>query len=922
MALYELCSSYNGQAKQNASTTIYAPFCGFVKSGYQTVETYAQHVARSSYTLANLFSRVIENTDSQATLRSRKNAANGNMSVTITVGGSGVFQDTTNTDSLVAGDTFNISSTSGVTSGPRYYVFGATLAPVSGSVTIYAIGGFTTIASNGTLYEHINGAVANGNATENNISLTFRTTATLANLRAFLSANSLNAGATFVYRTRVNQVNGSQVITFTSTDSGALEDTTNTDAIVSGDTANLSQVMAGRTSGSVDLRSTGLQSSSTRRFFISTGSGGTFSADFYHPIEGAVGNVGTQVELDQGYNLRSTTVTFNQLFVRVLTHGATNGVTIRERKNGANGAMTVTFSANTTGTQEDTTNTESPVSGDRINIFVDHGGGAGSISFAVIALGYDSGFVAITGASFTVTFTSTSTAVVTPIADIDWAKDGVPDDITADIRRVTWTRGRDREQGNTPGGTMEIEVSDPNGDYSPENSGTRFGSKNVIPGRPIRYRETYGGTVYEQFSGRVEKVVPRVSAHDRSAYIYCTDGFDYLDHAMVELPSDNSPPWDGVPLRLTPIGYSVGAVGMVLDAALWPTARRTIDEFVGIVDWWFVHDKSALQALYELEAESLGFMYVDGSGNLVFESRAHRDSSDHLTSQATFTNSMVEVEYELSARNVANRIEVLCHKKDYKRDPATGTEVTEVLGSVKDNIFIPSGKVRYFRVNLSAPVGILKPPVSGEDWAFNTKVDGSGTDRTSSVSYSVTLYGQQVLFTFENTSTDGVYMIAGTSATGEDATRTLLVWGTPLEGFETVAVAEDQLSQAKFGIRTRRYVLKFSLDTDTGQFLAEDLLGRLKEPTPDFVKITLVNADSTLTTQILSRKLSDRITLTVGKLSITSVDYYINKMVHVREPQFASVTWWLERVGRGLDVTTGLFTVGDALTARGSKAIG
>ena len=42
----------------------------------------------------------------------------------------------------------------------------------------------------------------------------------------------------------------------------------------------------------------------------------------------------------------------------------------------------------------------------------------------------------------------------------------------------------------------------------------------------------------------------------------------------------------------------------------------------------------------------------------------------------------------------------------------------------------------------------------------------------------------------------------------------------------------------------------------------------------------LINATDALTIQILAREISDRITISVADLGISSVDYFINKMEH------------------------------------------
>ena len=87
----------------NASTTNYISIAGNMNNS--TTESDYQTNARITDTLSKLDVRVITNTVTAAsTLRTRKNAANGNLSASITGSNTGVFSDGSHSDSVVDGD--------------------------------------------------------------------------------------------------------------------------------------------------------------------------------------------------------------------------------------------------------------------------------------------------------------------------------------------------------------------------------------------------------------------------------------------------------------------------------------------------------------------------------------------------------------------------------------------------------------------------------------------------------------------------------------------------------------------------------------------------------------------------------------------------------------------------------------------------
>jgi len=97
--------SPNGQSGSNANRVF--PFEGGI-TGVEitTNEAKNQQTVRTLGTIRNLFVYVSSNTrNANTTFRLRKNTANSNQVVTVSSTSTGIFEDTTNTDNVVSGDT-------------------------------------------------------------------------------------------------------------------------------------------------------------------------------------------------------------------------------------------------------------------------------------------------------------------------------------------------------------------------------------------------------------------------------------------------------------------------------------------------------------------------------------------------------------------------------------------------------------------------------------------------------------------------------------------------------------------------------------------------------------------------------------------------------------------------------------------------
>ena len=384
------CGDTSGSTLFTQNTTTYLALAGRMRD--VTDEASDQTKVFSTYTWANLYVRVKTfSLDVNPALRSRVGGVNGNMLTTLT--GTGVFQDTTNTDSLVSGNLINFVMTIAAGAGSMAItIVGSTLQDTGTNATLAVASNSVnapTVNFGLTRFNGIGGMVGGNTAilatTESNVQYTIRRATTFTNLRVTILTNSIDAGTT-VWRFRVNAANVNQLVNIAAGATGAFEDTTNSDTTVAGDEVN-HQVVTSGAAGSITPRLAQLAHISTGREVVSASNDTVAnSADGFFGAE--ADGFRTTAESDAQIAARAAFTAAN-LFVNVITHAATGGVDIFLRRNGANSALTVNVPDNATGFFEDTTNSVSVAVADTYNYFLDHGGGIGTI--LVGAFGFANG---------------------------------------------------------------------------------------------------------------------------------------------------------------------------------------------------------------------------------------------------------------------------------------------------------------------------------------------------------------------------------------------------------------------------------------------------------------------------------------------------------------------------------------------------
>ena len=440
-----------------------------------------------------------------------------------------------------------------------------------------------------------------------------------------------------------------------------------------------------------------------------------------------------------------------------------------------------------------------------------------------------------------------TTAYATYKIEVDWNNDGdfidTYDDITADVKEIRFSRGKNEELDKAETGRLDLRVNNAAGKYSPEySSGVLYG--NLLPKRTIRVYDSITGLIL--FYGYIEEIIPHPHLDEQDAFISAVDGLDFL--ARHEL--------DTVLYKDELTG---ALVTNILDAAGWSDSLRSIDAGQDTVPYGYWHQVKALTALGDIEDSELGFIYVSGSGQLAFEDRHHRYTATHQTSQATFSDTMTDLTYDYSARNVYNEIRATITPWELQSEAE--------LWRLAETPSIAIGQTSTFWGNSEYFVDAWVTPVATTDYTANSQADGLGDDETANITIVTTKFAKSIKLAITNDTTHIVYITK------------LLARGTYYDDKTKISLkSEDSTSQTAYQKRTLTLDGKYLTNVDTGQNFCDYAIARFKDPQAE-VSMTLVNKNATLLTQILTREISDRITVVNTKLGM-SKDFLINKMEH------------------------------------------
>lgn len=441
---------------------------------------------------------------------------------------------------------------------------------------------------------------------------------------------------------------------------------------------------------------------------------------------------------------------------------------------------------------------------------------------------------------------------------IDWDNDGsvfagsyeTGEDVSARVLNTrtnqSWSFGRDtaRSLSAVKAAQVTIELNNTSKDYSPDNSSSPlYGS--LGPGKPVLIQATHSAVTYNLFWGFIDDYSIDPFREKKSVTLTCVDALAKLGQTQVSTQAYES--------------IQTGtAIGVILDAAGWPTAQRDLDYGSSTLRYWCADGVDAWSAIEELVVAegNPAIAYVDQSNNFVFRDRQHRKiDSTSVTSQATFRDTGAEplfsdpVEYNIGFRDLINSVDYTIDEREPGEFVTNWTTDSTYSIAAGDTLVIPA--------HVDDPLIEVQVPEQDTDY---TLLQGSVTitlDKTSGKSFNISVYASTAAY----------------------------IQGMALRSYwcgvrrQYSVQASNPNSITKYGIAhpDEDFQPKW-LSKPDAEAIGDRIVSQRGERLP-VISITVKNANDTRKVQMLSRKISDRVTIVEAETS-TNHDHYIERIEH------------------------------------------
>lgn len=443
---------------------------------------------------------------------------------------------------------------------------------------------------------------------------------------------------------------------------------------------------------------------------------------------------------------------------------------------------------------------------------------------------------------------------------IDWDNDGsvlagsfeTGEDVTARVLNVrtsqSFSYGRDvaRALSAVKAGQITLELNNVSRDYCPDNATSPlFG--NLGTGKPVLVRATHSSINYDLFYGFIDDYVIDPHPEKRSLTLTCVDILGRLASTSVST-------------ACFPSIQTGAAIEAILDAAEWPVAQRDIDSGSTTLRYWAADDTDAWSAIQDVIANEgiPAIAYVNpATGTFVFRDRHHRKLlAASLTSQVTLRDEGAEplfsepVSYNVGFRDLINTTSFALGE----RQPATFGEVW----STDSTFTIVAGTTQTLRATFNDPAYDIVTPVAGTDYELLSGTVSITLNRNSGRTVEIQM----------------------------SATTTTYITGMALRGYSCPVARSFQVT-AQNGASVTKYGLVHATDIPAPGFaslndaeaISDIIVSQRGERLP-VMTITVKNANDTRKVQMLSRAISDMVTIVEDETS-TNHTHYIERIEHI-----------------------------------------
>jgi hypothetical protein len=186
-------------------------------------------------------------------------------------------------------------------------------------------------------------------------------------------------------------------------------------------------------------------------------------------------------------------------------------------------------------------------------------------------------------------------------------------DVSNQVDSVKTARGRNVLADQFQTGTLTLRIVDQNGDFNPQNPASPY-YQLLTPMKKVEITATYSGVTYPIFAGFITSYLntqPKDATEVAYTTITAVDAYRLAQNAQIT----------------TVTGASAGnlsgtRVNQILNTINWPNSQRDVDAGLTTLQNDPGTNRTSLSALQTVADSEYGAIYVDASGNFVFQDRA------------------------------------------------------------------------------------------------------------------------------------------------------------------------------------------------------------------------------------------------------------------------------------------------------------
>ena len=303
--------------------------------------------------------------------------------------------------------------------------------------------------------------------------------------------------------------------------------------------------------------------------------------------------------------------------------------------------------------------------------------------------------------------------------------DDAGEDVGEDILQSTGIkayRGRDVPRTISPVrvGALNTELNNRADDYSPGST--------LEAGRPIRWSAHFA-SVHNLWRGELDRPEQHPERDRQSVSLRALGLLGKLKGVIVSTAL-----YENITTDV--------AIGHLLDAAGWPAADRSLETGKTALEWWWLDEEDAFEALRDLvNTEGPGAAVYEGvAGDLVFHNRHHLITNTKSTyiqttlrASGASPNIAAGFSHDRGIDHVINEARIVVKRRSAKS--------TEVIWSLGETLTLAADEARSFIVRRSGgdPFKSVVTPIAATDYTLTAGSVTPALDRTSGAQVTLTM---------------------------------------------------------------------------------------------------------------------------------------------------------------------------------------